>query len=129
MLATKRFRAGYRPHGRLRQRNYGAGSRAQFVPKKKYSWIKLESSGFDKEKTEVIVDVSLLKEHLKDGDDVYVHFPKGVPLGLFAGVKVAKFKSRYLATLITSLKRQKKKLEIPSFCKNEENKNLVQVSF
>ncbi len=130
MLATKRFRAGYRPHGRLRQREYGAGSRAQFVPKKIFLDKIGESSGFDKEKTEVIVDVSLLKEHLKDGDDVYVHFRKGVPLGLFAGSESSKVQVPLFGSANHKSEKAKEKVrKYQAFVKMKRTKTLSKSPF
>eukprot|EP00943_MAST-04B_sp_MAST-4B-sp1_P006355 g6355.t1 len=130
MLATKRFRAGYRPHGRLRQREYGAGSRAQFVPKRIFLEKIGARDGFKKETTQVIVDISILKDHLKDGDDVYVHFREGVPLGLFAGNENAKIQvPLYVSSNHKSEKNKEKVKRYQAFVKMKKKKSLSRSPF
>ena len=130
MLATKRFRAGYRPHGRLRQREYGAGSRAQFLPKKIYLEKIGERDGFKKESTEIIVDASLLNKHLKDGDDVYVHFRKGVPMGLFAGNENSKIQvPLFVSSNHKSEKNKEKIKKYQAFVKMKRSKTLSKSPF
>lgn len=85
MLATKRYAASYKPNGRLRQREYAIGSRSENMPQKVYLDKIRTAMGFGDSSLANVKETTLLCEALKDGDNVYVHFRKGVPLGLFVG--------------------------------------------
>ena len=85
MLATKRYAASYKPNGRLRQREYAIGSRSENMPQKVYLDNIRAAMGFSDSSLANVQETTLLCEALQDGDDVYVHFRKGVPLGLFVG--------------------------------------------
>ena len=68
------------------------------------------------------------KEHLKDGDDVYVHFRKGVPLGLFAGGKLGSSIPLF-GSLNHKSEKAKRKGEIQAFVKMKRTKTLSKSPF
>ncbi len=125
MIATKRYTAGYKPNGRLRQRELAVGSRANMMPQKIYLEKVGESMGFDKKSTKVITESTKLKAALRDGDTVYVHFRKGVPLGLFAGREDSKIQVPLFMNCTASdrdLKAKQKAKKYHAFLKTKRDK-------
>ena len=74
--------------------------------------------------------MSLLKEHLKDGDDVYVHFRKGVPLGLFAGSESSKVQVPLFGSAHRKSEKAKEKVrKYQAFVKMKRTKTLSKSPF
>ena len=71
-----------------------------------------------------------MNKHLKDGDDVYVHFRKGVPMGLFAGNENSKIQVLlFVSSNHKSEKNKEKVKKYQAFVKMKRSKTLSKSPF